>query len=63
MATLSYSGDPYLQDQARTIVELAASHLRNGQVSHHYIAGQPTYKAISTAIQTGPEPLLGAGRH
>lgn len=54
VATLSYSGDPYLQDQARRIVELAGAHMRDGQIPHHFIAGKPTYIAISKATQTGP---------
>lgn len=52
--TLSFSGDPYLQDQARRIVELAAAHINHGQVPHHFIDGTPTYIAISKATQTGP---------
>jgi hypothetical protein len=52
--TLSFSGDPYLQDQARRIVELAGSHIKDGQVPHHFIDGTPTYIAISQATQTGP---------
>jgi Bacterial alpha-L-rhamnosidase 6 hairpin glycosidase domain len=54
VATLSFSGDPYLQNQARRIVELAAANLRDGQIPHHFIAGKPTYIAISKATQTGP---------
>jgi|GEM_PF-2606117 hypothetical protein len=52
--TLCFSGNPYLQDQARCIVELAAAHLNHGQVPHHFIDGTPTYIAISRATQTGP---------
>jgi len=52
--TLSFSGNPYLQDQARRIVELAAAHINHGQVPHHFIDGTPTYIAISRATQTGP---------
>jgi hypothetical protein len=52
--TLSFSGNPYLQDQARRIVELAGNHLNHGQVPHHFIDGTPTYIAISKATQTGP---------
>ncbi|MGH8024137.1 MAG: hypothetical protein ACRED1_11175, partial [Limisphaerales bacterium] len=51
---LSYSGNPYLQDQARRIVELAGACLKQGQVPHHFIDGKPTYIAISKATQTGP---------
>lgn len=52
--TLSFSGNPYLQEEARRIVELAASHISHGQVPHHFIDGTPTYIAISKATQTGP---------
>lgn len=52
--TLSFSGDPYLQDQARRIIELAGSHIKDGQVPHHFDDGVPTYIAISKATQTGP---------
>lgn len=52
--TLSFSGNPYLQEQARRIVELAAAHINHGQVPHHFIDGTPTYIAISRATQTGP---------
>ncbi len=52
--TLSFSGNLYLQDQARRIVELAENHLNHGQVPHHFIDGTPTYIAISKATQTGP---------
>ncbi|HEY1790000.1 MAG TPA: hypothetical protein VGJ73_17775, partial [Verrucomicrobiae bacterium] len=52
--TLSFSGNPYLQNQARRIVELAAAHINHGQVPHHFIDGTPTYIAISRATQTGP---------
>lgn len=52
--TLSFSGNPYLQEQARRILELAEGHLNHGQVPHHFIDGTPTYIAISKATQTGP---------
>lgn len=52
--TLSFSGNPYLQEQARRIVDLAAAHINHGQVPHHFIDGTPTYIAISGATQTGP---------
>ncbi|HEX3626893.1 MAG TPA: hypothetical protein VH280_15900 [Verrucomicrobiae bacterium] len=51
---LSFSGNRYLQEQARRIVELAAAHLKSGQAPHHFIDGTPTYIAISKATQTGP---------
>lgn len=52
--TLSFSGNVYLQDQARRILEIAENHLNHGQVPHHFIDGTPTYIAISRATQTGP---------
>ena len=52
--TLSFSGNPYLQEQARRILELAEHYLNHGQVPHHFIDGTPTYIAISKATQTGP---------
>jgi hypothetical protein len=52
--TLSFSGDPYLQEQARHIVELAGSNINHGQIPHHFVDGEPTYIAISKATQTGP---------
>lgn len=52
--TLSFSGNTYLQEQARRILELAANHINHGQIPHHFIDGAPTYIAISRATQTGP---------
>ena len=52
--TLSFSGNTYLQEQARQILELAENHLNHGQVPHHFVDGTPTYIAISRATQTGP---------
>jgi hypothetical protein len=54
-SALLYSGDPYLQDQARTLIEKSGSAiLPSGQIPHHFIGSTPTYVAISGATQTGP---------
>lgn len=63
VATLSFSGDPYLENEARKILELSESYLKSdGQIPHHFDAGTPVYVAISGASQTGPNIfwLLGA---
>jgi hypothetical protein len=52
---LLYSGDRYLQDQARQVIERSgAAMLPSGQVPHHFEGADPTYVAISGATQTGP---------
>jgi hypothetical protein len=54
-STLLYSGDPYLQQQARTLIEKSGSAiLPSGQIPHHFNGATPTYVAISGATQTGP---------
>lgn len=53
--TLLYSGDRYLQREARRIIERSgAAILPSGQIPHHFEGAQPTYVAISGATQTGP---------
>ena len=55
VTTLAFSGDPYLENQARQILELAEQHMNSeGQIPHHFEAGKPTYIALSGASQTGP---------
>lgn len=55
VTVLSYSGDAYLQNEARKVLELASRHMRkDGQIPHHFTAGEPTYVAISGTPQTGP---------
>lgn len=55
VATLSFSGDPYLEEQARRILELSESRMKtDGQIPHHFEGEEPTYVALSTAAQTGP---------
>jgi hypothetical protein len=54
-STLLYSGDPYLQAQARTLIEKSGAAITSsGQIPHHFIGSTPTYVAISGATQTGP---------
>jgi hypothetical protein len=55
VSTLVYSGDPYLQREARKLIESSGDRmLPSGQIPHHFDAGQATYVAISGATQTGP---------
>ena len=55
VAVLSFSGDEYLQREARKVIELSERYINsNGQVPHHFEEGNPVYVAISGATQTGP---------
>jgi hypothetical protein len=55
MSALIYSGEPYLQQQARLVIERSGAFLKpNGQLPHHFENDQPTYAALSGATQTGP---------
>lgn len=55
VSALVYSGDRYLQRQARTIIDKTGAHiLSNGQVPHHFVDTTPSYVAISGATMTGP---------
>ena len=54
VSTLSFSGDVYLQNQARVIIELAEQNMRNGQFPHHFAAGKPEYLSIAKSEQPGP---------
>ncbi len=55
VAALSYSGDAYLEHQARQVLELALSGMTaTGQIPHHFTDTQPTFVALSGAPQTGP---------
>jgi hypothetical protein len=50
-----YSGNPYLQEQSRLVVERSGAFLKpNGQLPHHFVDDKPTYLALSGATQTGP---------
>lgn len=53
--SLSYSGRPYFQRQARDVLERALyGMLESGQIPHHFDRELPVYVAISGASQTGP---------
>ena len=55
MSALIYSGDPYLLQQARLVIERSGAFLLpNGQLPHHFVGAKPTYSALSGATQTGP---------
>jgi hypothetical protein len=54
-AALLYSGDPYLQEQVRTVVERNGDFINDkGQLPHHFKDTTPTYQALSGETQTGP---------
>ena len=65
MTALIYSGDKFLQEQARTVIERSGEFLCIGQVQkthkctygqlpHHFVGDKPTFLALSGATQTGP---------
>ena len=55
VSALVYSGDRYLQDQARTLIERSGDAMSaDGQIPHHFQGPDPTFVAISGATQTGP---------
>jgi hypothetical protein len=55
VSALVYSGDPYLADQARTLIERSGDAMSaDGQIPHHFQGPDPTFVAISGATQTGP---------
>lgn len=55
VSSLVYSGDPYLQNEARKLIETSgAKMLPSGQVPHHFNGRDPVYVALSGATQTGP---------
>lgn len=52
---LMYTGNSYLQEQARLVIERSGAFLKpNGQLPHHFKKDVPTYTALSGATQTGP---------
>lgn len=54
ISTLSFSGDVYLQNQAREIIELAERNMKNGQIPHHFTESKPEYLSIAKSEQPGP---------
>lgn len=54
-AALLFSGDPYLQEQVRVVVERNGDFINDkGQLPHHFKDTTPTYQALSGETQTGP---------
>lgn len=56
LTAMLYSGDEFLQNQARTVIERSGSFLKpeNGQLPHHFNGIEPYYLALSGETQTGP---------
>ncbi len=55
VCTLLYAGDPYLQNEARKIIEVSGEAIAaDGQIPHHFSENEPRFEAISGATQTGP---------
>jgi len=65
MTALIYSGEPFLQQQARIVIERSGEYLcigdvqkhnkcNYGQLPHHFVGTKPTFLALSGATQTGP---------
>ena len=55
LTAMMYSGNPYLQEQARTVIERSGAFMKpTGQLPHHFEGVVPTYIALSGATQTGP---------
>ena len=60
LSAMIYSGDEYLQKQAKEVLMRSGDFLRvsdddlNGELPHHFVKDKPTYTALSGAIQTGP---------
>ena len=53
-SAMLYSGDPFLANEVRKILERTGSFaLDNGQLPHHLIGTKPTYVALSGATQVG----------
>ena len=54
-SALLWSGDPFLQEQVRIVVERSGAFLtEDGQLPHHFNGVEPVYQALSGEIQTGP---------
>lgn len=55
LSAMIYSNNPYLQDQARLVIERSGAFLKpNGQLPHHFKEDVPQYLALSGETQTGP---------
>ena len=60
LSAMIYSGDLYLQHQARDVLMRSGEFLKissdkfNGELPHHFEGDVPTFLALSGAVQTGP---------
>ena len=60
LSAMIYSGNLYLQQQARDVLMRSGEFLKisgdkfNGELPHHFKGDVPTYLALSGAVQTGP---------
>ena len=56
LSAMLYSGDEYLLNQARIVIERSGSFIKpeNGQLPHHFEGTEPYYLALSGETQTGP---------
>ena len=56
LSAVLYSGDAYLQQQARLVIERTGAFMLpdNGQLPHHFEGLRPYYVALSGETQTGP---------
>jgi hypothetical protein len=55
VCTLIYSGDSYLINQARTLIEKSGNLMsEGGQIPHHFDREAPTYVALSGSSMVGP---------
>lgn len=56
LSAMLYSGDPYLQNQVRMVIERTGTFMKteNGQLPHHFNGITPYYLALSGETQTGP---------
>ena len=60
LSAMIYSGDTYLQQQARNVLMRSGQFLKvstdkfNGELPHHFKDDVPTFLALSGAVQTGP---------
>jgi len=55
VSAMLFSGDPYLQEQVRVVIERNGDFMNHkGQLPHHFQNTEPTFQAISGETQTGP---------
>lgn len=56
LSAILFSGDTYLQNQARLVIERTGAFIKseNGQLPHHFDGVRPYFLALSGETQTGP---------